>query len=98
MAPSYKRSVSTTWEWRKVKIERAAGPDRESAVSGRRRRQGAAALDRRVRTVQVKWRGGSEAWFALNDGRGWIHVPGHRCLYDVMLELAGNLAEGQGGS
>lgn len=83
---SYKRSISTTWEWRKVKITPAARPS-----NGARRRRsaerGAPCFDRRVRHIQVKWRGGVEAHWALNDGRGWMYVPGHVCLHDALAEL-----------
>lgn len=75
------RSASTRWEWRKVKIEpaarpRPAQPAKPSAVKPRSPRE--------PLTVQVVYRGGSEAWWEIRTGLGRFRFPGHLCLHDVL--------------
>jgi hypothetical protein len=85
------RSVSTTWTWKKVKIEPAARPRSKQppqAASGSRRAKrpcvDGASLDRRVHTIQVKYRGGPEAHWYI----GWVgdsvYLPGHLSLHDAL--------------
>jgi hypothetical protein len=81
---SYKRSVSTTWEWRKVKIEPAARPRSKQPA------QPATGLARGLRRpahFRIKYRGGSEAWWELSDGRYTIRIPGHICLHDALMRF-----------
>jgi hypothetical protein len=86
---SYTRSVSTTWEWRKVKIQPAARPTGKSAL-GRRQATVAPSFDRRYRTVQVKYRGGPEAWWELATCGYSVRIPGHICLHDALSFLLEN--------
>lgn len=44
-------------------------------------------------TITIRYRGGSEAWWAIEGrGRTW-YVPGHLCLHDVLTMVQ----DGRGG-
>lgn len=89
------RSVSTTWEWRLVKIERAAGPE----GSARRRRSTGIAEPRdwrRRQTLQVKYRGGAEAWWEFSMVGTTVRIPGHICLHDAMARVLGQAERSEG--
>lgn len=81
-----KNRPSTTWEWRKVKIQ--------SAPAGEQRAAGAPqAVGRRVRdayiprSVTFRYRGGPESsWVFQVGSRSWRY-PGHLCLDDVLRHL-----------
>ena len=80
------RSVSTTWEWRLCKIERAAGPG--GPVRQSRSDSSQPPRDwRRRQTVQVKYRGGAEAWWEFTMPGRTLRLPGHLSLHDAMARL-----------
>jgi hypothetical protein len=87
-----KRTASTTWEWRRVKIRTppsgpAAQPPKGSSppLSSWPRRE---AL-----TITVHHRGGAESWWEIRArGRVWRR-PGHHALEDVL----GDVYAGRGG-
>lgn len=81
---SYIRSVSTTWEWRMVKIERAAGPESDSARRARKALPVGAATARRTTTVSIRYRGGPEAWWELSSCGRRLRLPGHTSLHDAL--------------
>jgi len=90
------RSVSTTWEWRLVKIERAAGPE----GTARRSRSAHDPVERdwrRRQTLQVKYRGGPEAWWEFTMPGATVRVPGHLCLHDAMSRVLGQRHPEDGG-
>jgi hypothetical protein len=80
-------SSSATWRWKKVRITGAAQP-RNTA------RRHAARWRGRVRRdpgewlpLRIKYTGGPEAWCVV-DARGVVAAfPGHRALYDVLMEI-----------
>jgi len=76
---------STTFEWRRVKIDRrraapgSTSPEAASKPSQRSLREPV--------TITVHYRGGSEAWWELKArGRTWRR-PGSLCLHDVLADI-----------
>ena len=43
-------------------------------------------------TIQVTYRGGSEAWWLVEARGSHGAFPGHMCLHDVIREVTGNWA------
>lgn len=95
----YECSPSTTWAYRKVKIQRrpqGSAKRRPKGSSGPllRRRDPKEAL-----SMRVTYRGGAEAWWKI-EARGEVYIaPGHLCLHDVMMSINdGNPGAARGGS
>ena len=84
---SYKRSVSTRVAWQPVKIKRPPqGPGKTPPKASVRPFQ-ASREWRRTITLQVAYRGTSEAWFEVHArGRTW-RVDGHDAFLEVMLDI-----------
>lgn len=78
------QSGSTTWVWKRVKMERR--PQGPSNTAARRASSPplAARSPREPLTVTVVYRGGPECWWEVR-GRGRVYrVPGHVALHDLM--------------
>jgi hypothetical protein len=79
---------STTWAWRKVKINphpQGTGPQAPLAVLAGRRRQ---SIRSGVVILEVSYRGGAEdAWMGRLDGGRWWRLPGWLCLTDALTRL-----------
>lgn len=86
---SYRRSPSTTWEWRKVKIQGPRPTQHLSATSGARSTYVPRRDARKPLCVEIRYSGSAEAWWVVK-GRGhtW-RFPGHWCLDDVLQEVNG---------
>lgn len=87
-------SGSTTWAWKRVKIPERRRPTGHSAAAGRttpsvgtQRSHLTPREARSPHTVQIKYRGGAEAWWELKWGNNTVRVSGVLCLHDVMREL-----------
>lgn len=84
----YTCSPSTKWEWRLCRV--AAGP----APAGDSRSQSVHSRSRRSRdaylplTIQVRFRGGSEASWLIQYRGLAKRFPGHLALHDVLAELS----------
>lgn len=82
---------STTWEYRKVKISRAASPQSAGASKTLRFR----FLPRRDRakplTISVQYRGGPECWYLVKARGGSANFHGATGIHDIMEEINGNL-------
>lgn len=82
-------SVSTTWVWKRVKIDPPL-----AAPSKQRRRplpKPVRALwdSRHPLTILIRYRGGPECWYEIK-ARGRTHrVTGSTCLHDVMTTIYG---------
>lgn len=81
-------SASTTWTPKVDKLRRTPRPEGQHGAAKQPRFSG---LDRRnpklKLTVQITYRGGSEAWWLI-EARGRSAVfPGHMCIHDVMTEI-----------
>lgn len=79
-----KRSGSTTYEWRKVKVRGGApeGPSAQPSTKGFHglsRRNGSTAL-----TLTIVHRGGAESWWLVKARGRHRAFPGHWALDDVM--------------
>lgn len=82
-----RRSGSTTFEWRRVKISRPPEAHQDSAAKRHRWRRFAARDPRKPITIQIWLRGGAEAWVAVR-GRGEEnYYPGVTALYDVLADI-----------
>jgi len=86
---SYKRSPSTTFGWRKVKIGRP--PEGEQARRPKAVRRG--SLARRnwfdPLTVTIAYSGGPEAWVVIKTRGREFRRPGHVQLIDVVRDING---------
>lgn len=78
-------SSSTTWEWRHVKIER---PPEAQHRAGRRPSLSPWPSRKRLH-VEVKYRGGAQAWVEVRArGEVW-RVTGDTAIYDVLISIMG---------
>lgn len=78
-----KRTPSTTWEWRRVKIRAPRRPQEGSDAAGVTSKL-PEWYRRDPLSIEVVERGGAEAWIRIRSrGREWF-VPGHLALYDVL--------------
>lgn len=87
---SYTRSVSqtSTWEFRKILVRRN-GPSSTAPKASSSRRL--APWDRRSPlTIQVKYRGGPEAWIEIKARGETLRVPGSVCLFDALSAVWGS--------
>lgn len=83
-------STSTKWEWRHVKVERAAIPPKQSAVGRRSRPKLRPWPRRKPLGVKLYYRGGTELdWGIIARGRRW-HFDGFVALEDVMATVMGH--------
>lgn len=80
---------STTWQWRRVKVQRRP----EGSITARRSRTARLwrTLPRGDRhkwvTVRIRWRGGAESWW-LVEARGKVQaVQGWQALEDLMCAI-----------
>lgn len=92
-------SPSTTFVWKKVKIEPPARPQ----VTARAQRARSALrpeplpkpLPRKTTGVLVKYRGGAEAFWEISHSGRTVRVPGWWQLHDAMrLVFEGQLRDG----
>lgn len=74
--------ASTTFEWRRVKIDVPPERPSKTAAAGRpplNRRNARDAL-----TLTIRYRGGAEAWWEVKArGQTW-RFPGYYAIHDVM--------------
>lgn len=80
-------SVSTTWERRSVKIRQRRRPPRGASPEASARRSLAPWRRREPLTIQIVYRGGSEAWYRIKARGAVWYVPGHESLEDVMSSI-----------
>lgn len=82
----YTCSPSTTWAWKKVKIGQA--PQAQHHVG---RRPSLSPWPSRKRLhIEVKYRGGAQAWVELRSrGETW-RVTGDTAIYDVLVSIFGH--------
>lgn len=90
---------STTWAYRKVKISRrlqGSPEQRPKGTFGSKRRP---VDPKDPHTIRITYRGGAEAWWAL-EYQGELYVaPGHLAIHDAfMWFLDGNRGVATGGS
>lgn len=82
-----RRSASTTYVWRKVKISGGA-PEGPAPKAAAKRWSGLARRDaKQPLTITLHHRGGAESWWVIQARGRTAAVPGHRALDDVMAEL-----------
>lgn len=78
---------STTFEWRRVKIQRAAQPQQNSVPKALRWWH----LPKRERTqwltLRVKYRGGPECWYEIDARGSKGRVVGVTALHDLLEEI-----------
>lgn len=86
---SNKRTPSTTYEWRKVKISRAPQASIDSGRNGLHSSQLAQRDPRKPLQVTIVHRGGPESWWELRARGAVVRRPGWTCLDDVLREIAG---------
>lgn len=88
-AQANRRSGSTTYEWRKVKISGGApeGPAPKAASKGTRWSGLGRRDSKRALTITVTYRGGAESWWLVTARGRSAAFPGHRCLDDVLGEV-----------
>nr|CRY96840.1 hypothetical protein [uncultured prokaryote] len=80
---------STTWEWRRVKIDPPLAAPTRKAAAGARRAPLSHWPSRTALTITVRYRGGAECWYEVKGrGRRW-RVPGVLALHDVMEAVYG---------
>ena len=84
-----KRTPSTTFEWRKVKISRAPQASTDSRPKGVPAALRARRDPRRPLTVTIVYRGGAEAWWELRARGMVVRRPGHVSLHDALSALEG---------
>lgn len=79
-----KRTPSTTFGWRKVKIGQAP----QAGMTGRRKATPLSALakrdPRKPLSITVTFRGGPECWWELRARGAVVRRPGHLQLHDVL--------------
>jgi hypothetical protein len=80
-------SVSTTWDWRPVKIsQRPKGPGNGPPQASSLRRLTPWPRRHRI-SLTIVSRGGSESWYEIRTRGVVLRVPGHRALEDVMATI-----------
>ncbi len=81
--PSYTRSPSATWQWRKIKIK--AAPAGEASANGVSSFQSRRLRDKnRELWIAVRYCGGPESsWLVTTRGASW-RFPGYVAIEDVM--------------
>jgi hypothetical protein len=83
----YTGSASTRWEWRQVKIGRAAGGQKAREPKARRWFHRSKRNPREPLSLTIKYRGGAECWYEVH-ARGEVgRFPGVVALHDVMSEI-----------
>lgn len=84
-----KRTPSTTWGWRKVKISPAPPGRRGQPPEGRHPALGCTRDPRKPLSVTIVYRGGAEAWWELRARGIVLRRPGHVALDEVLRLLQG---------
>lgn len=90
---SNRRSESTTWQWKRVRIRRPANGHTDSVPKGHRWRLLLPVDPRRPQHITVKLRGGPEAWVE-------VHARGDFCRYTgdtAIIDILGDITTGNGG-
>ena len=82
------RAPSTTWEWRKVKIQRRRNGPSKTAPKAATSRSGGRNMAVPL-TIMLTYRGGAEAWWEVKARGRTYHFPGHLCLHDVVARIEG---------
>ena len=85
-------SISTNWEWRKVRMSLAPAGDSMAGQRPSAKPQRARRNRRKWQTIQVSWRGGSSSTWAVRVGTEVWRFDGFVALEDVMVHV---LNEGQ---
>lgn len=86
---SYKRSPSTTWEWRKVKLKAAPAQGTQSPKASNTPHRLARRNRNRPIWLEGKFRGGAESsWTFTFRGVTW-RVPGWWTVEDLMAMVNG---------
>lgn len=87
-ATSNGRSLSTTWEWRKIMM-RGGPPPAGDRVPAGHSAQFRWTRSRRYRgTFQIQYRGGPEGSFVIWSREKAWRFPGHMSLIDVASRMA----------
>ncbi len=83
------RSLSTTWEWRRVKI--ASPPPRPSASPKAATKWWHLTRwnGRKSLTIRIVYRGGPQCWYEVESRGSRGRFPGVTALHDVMSEVYG---------
>lgn len=81
------RSSSTSWEWRRVRVDRGAAGSKAAARKGHRwKRFGRRDATQPITTV-LKYRGGAQAWILVT-ARGESNIyAGDTALIDVLNDI-----------
>lgn len=80
-------SVSTTYEWKRVKISQRRNGPRKAPPGGRHPKQLTPWPRRQRLELRVTYRGGSEGWYEVRArGQVW-RFPGCLCLEDVLSSI-----------
>lgn len=84
--PSNKRTASTTYQWRKVKIRPSGDQPSKTSPQASSPALKPWPKDRSL-SITIKHRGGAESWWEIvARGRVWRR-PGHLLLDDVLAEV-----------
>lgn len=79
--------VSTTWEWRRVKMSRPPEADMTATTKSSRWRRFPKRNPRDPINVVLKLRGGPECWVEVR-ARGEVNrYPGVTSIYDVLRDI-----------
>lgn len=82
-----KRSSSTRYVWRKVKISGGA-PEGPAPKAANRRWHGLTPRDPKASlTITVSYKGGAESWWLVKARGRSAAIPGHRALDDALGEI-----------
>lgn len=85
MAHNRSGSTTSSFQWRRVRSAPQAPTGQPPKASSQHRLTRWDA--REPLTLQVTYRGGSEAWYEVRARGRTYRVPGHRALVDVMEQV-----------
>lgn len=80
-------SVSTSWEWKRVKIRRPAGGQTHSRPKGGRWRSLPPRRRQDTTIISLKYREGGECWYEVTSRGKTGMMPGWRDLHSVVEEI-----------
>ena len=85
--PTNDRSVSTTWEWKRVKIAQPPQAKEHAERSESSLRSLLPWPRRKPLHLSVVYRGGPECWWEIRSRGRVIRRPGVMALHDVLKEI-----------
>lgn len=88
-ATSYVCSLSTTWEWRKVMLRASVAPAGDQPPKASTQQFAKPRSWRRPLGITLTYRGGPECSWLVRSADKTYRFPGHVCLADMALCMAG---------